>query len=68
MGAEYITPLVFTVVLGTVLLNATTARPVAHWLGVFLSKSEGILIFGSFQGQPSGGRLPETKRPACGVD
>ena len=46
-GAEYITPLVFMIVLGTVLLNATTARPVAHWLGVFLSKSEGILIVGA---------------------
>lgn len=45
--AKYITPLVFTVVLGTVLLNATTARPVAHWLGVFLNKSEGILILGA---------------------
>src|SRR5690606_17553774 len=28
-GAEYITPLVFVIVLGTVLLNATTARMVA---------------------------------------
>jgi NhaP-type Na+/H+ or K+/H+ antiporter len=46
-GAEYITPLVFTVVLGTVLLNATTARPFAKLVGVFLEKSEGILIVGS---------------------
>ena len=46
-GAEYITPLVFTVVLGTVLLNATTARPFAKLVGVFLTKSEGILIVGS---------------------
>ena len=46
-GAEYITPLVFTVVLGTVLLNATTARPFAKLIGVFLEKSEGILIVGS---------------------
>lgn len=46
-GAEYITPLVFTVVLGTVLLNATTARPVSKMLGVFLEKSEGILIVGA---------------------
>ncbi len=46
-GAEYITPLVFMVVLGTVLLNATTARLVAKWLGVFLKKSEGILIVGA---------------------
>lgn len=46
-GAEYITPLVFMIVLGTVLLNATTARFVAKILGVFLTKSEGILIIGA---------------------
>ncbi|MCT4666117.1 MAG: cation:proton antiporter [Flavobacteriales bacterium] len=46
-GAEYITPLVFMVVLGTVLLNATTARLVAKLLGVFLNKSDGILIIGA---------------------
>jgi len=46
-GAEYITPLVFMVVLGTVLLNATTARYVARWVGVFLKHSEGILIVGA---------------------
>jgi NhaP-type Na+/H+ or K+/H+ antiporter len=46
-GAEYITPLVFMIVLGTVLLNATTARFFAKILGVFLNKSEGILIIGA---------------------
>ena len=46
-GAEYITPLVFMIVLGTVLLNATTARMVAKLIGVFLRKSEGILIIGA---------------------
>ena len=46
-GAEYITPLVFMIVLGTVLLNATTARMFAKMVGVFLSKSEGILIVGA---------------------
>ncbi len=46
-GAEYITPLVFMIVLGTVLLNATTARFFAKMIGVFLSKSEGILIVGA---------------------
>ncbi len=48
-GAEYITPLVFTIVLGTVLLNATTARAFSKLVGVFLKKSEGILIVGSSQ-------------------
>ncbi|MEH6745841.1 MAG: sodium:proton antiporter [Maribacter arcticus] len=46
-GAEYITPLVFMIVLGTVLLNATTARLFAKLVGVFLNKSEGILILGA---------------------
>ncbi|WP_046743424.1 cation:proton antiporter [Kordia zhangzhouensis] len=46
-GAEYITPLVFMIVLGTVLLNATTARLFAKLVGVFLSKSDGILIVGA---------------------
>jgi len=46
-GAEYITPLVFMIVLGTVLLNATTARLFARMVGVFLTKSSGILIVGA---------------------
>jgi len=47
VGAEYITPLVFMIVLGTVLFNATTARIFAKAVGVFLTKSEGILIIGA---------------------
>ena len=46
-GAEYITPLVFMIVLGTVLLNATTARLFAKLFGVFLKSSDGILIAGA---------------------
>ncbi|MGB5322937.1 cation:proton antiporter, partial [Lutimonas sp.] len=46
-NANYITPLVFMIVLGTVLLNATTARIVASLTRVILKKSEGILIVGS---------------------
>lgn len=46
-GSEYITPLVFMIVLGTVLLNATTARMFAKVVGVFLKRSEGILIVGA---------------------
>ena len=45
--AEYITPLVFMIVLGTVLLNATTARLFAKLIGVFLTNSEGIVIIGA---------------------
>lgn len=46
-NANYITPLVFLIVSGTVLLNATTARFVAKITKVLLIKSEGILIVGA---------------------
>jgi len=46
-GAEYITPLVFMIVLGTVLFNATTARMFAKMVGVFLKSSNAILIIGA---------------------
>ncbi|MGY6648243.1 cation:proton antiporter [Wenyingzhuangia sp. IMCC45574] len=46
-GAEYITPLVFVIVMGTVLLNATTARFMAKILGVYVRSSKGILIVGA---------------------
>ncbi|WP_372766191.1 cation:proton antiporter [Lutibacter sp.] len=46
-GAEYITPLVFMIVLGTVLLNATTARLFAKIVGVFLKSSDGIIMIGA---------------------
>ena len=46
-GAEYITPFVFMIVLGTVLLNATTARLFARIAGVFLTSSNGIIIIGA---------------------
>ncbi len=46
-GAQYITPLVFMIVLGTVLLNATTARLFAKAAGVFLKSSDGIIMIGA---------------------
>ena len=46
-GAQYITPLVFMIVLGTVLLNATTARLFAKVSGVFLKSSDGIILIGA---------------------
>ncbi len=45
--AEYITPLVFMIVLGTVLLTATTTRPLASALNVMLKGWEGVLIIGA---------------------
>lgn len=48
-GAEYITPLVFMIVLGTVLLNATTAGLMAKWMGILVDKQNGILLLGANQ-------------------
>ncbi|MEQ8704148.1 MAG: sodium:proton antiporter [Phaeodactylibacter sp.] len=45
--AEFLVPLVFMIVLGTVLINATTARLIARLLKVTLDSSEGILIIGA---------------------
>ncbi|NND32969.1 MAG: sodium:proton antiporter [Saprospiraceae bacterium] len=46
-GAEYITPLVFMVVLGTVLLSAVGAYPAAKFLGVLAKRNDGVLIVGA---------------------
>ena len=68
-GAEYITPLVFMIVLGTVLLNATTARLFAKIVGVFLTKSEGILIVGATKlSQLIGQYLEENGRHVVLID
>ena len=48
--AEYITPLVFLIVLGTVLLNATLAGLLARKLRVSLPRGSGVLIFGASEG------------------
>lgn len=47
--AAYITPLVFMIVLGTVLINATKARLLAKLLGVIQLNSSGILFIGANQ-------------------
>jgi len=68
-GAEYITPLVFMIVLGTVLLNATTARLFARIVGVFLEKSSGILIIGASEvSQIIGTYLKENNRHVVLID
>jgi len=46
-GADYITPLVFMVVLGTVLLSALSARPIAALLNVLESRRSGYLLVGA---------------------
>ncbi|MCB0381822.1 MAG: sodium:proton antiporter [Psychroserpens sp.] len=68
-GAEYITPLVFMIVLGTVLLNATTARVFAKIVGVFLTKSDGILIIGASKfSRLIGHYLEENNRSVVMID
>lgn len=68
-GAEYITPLVFVIVLGTVLLNATTARMFAKAVGVFLKNSEGILIIGASKvSRLIGAYLQENNRHVVLID
>ncbi len=52
-GAEMITPLVFLVVLGSVLLNATLAKLVGKQLGVMLPECSGVLIHGDGEGARS---------------
>ena len=52
-GAEMITPLVFLVVLGSVLLNATLAKLVGKQLGVMLPEQSGVLIYGDGEGARS---------------
>ena len=68
-GAEYITPLVFMIVLGTVLLNATTARLFAKLAKVYLTNSDGILIIGaSKSAQVIGDYLRKNNRHVVLID
>ncbi len=68
-GAEYITPLVFFIVLGTVVLNASTARLVARLLKVIQPASNGILIIGANQAARIIAKyLEENKRHVVLVD
>jgi NhaP-type Na+/H+ or K+/H+ antiporter len=46
-GADALVPLVFTLIIGTVVLQSATARPLALWLQVAEPEPRGVLIFGS---------------------
>jgi len=46
-GADALVPLVFTLIIGTVVLQSATARPLARWLKVADPDPDGVLIFGS---------------------
>ena len=46
-GADAMVPLVFILIIGTVVLQSATARPLARWLGVAEPEPRGVLIYGS---------------------
>lgn len=46
-GAEILVPLVFTVIIGTVVLQSLTAKPLANYLGVADPNPDGVLISGT---------------------
>jgi NhaP-type Na+/H+ or K+/H+ antiporter len=45
-GAELLVPLAFVVIVGTVVIQSLTARPLASRLGVVLPEPEGVLLLG----------------------
>ena len=46
-GADALVPLIFTLIIGTVVLQSATARPLALWLKVAEPEPNGVLIYGS---------------------
>ena len=48
-GGDALVPLVFILIMGTVILQSATARPLAKWLKVAEPEPRGLLIFGSDQ-------------------
>ncbi|TAL72086.1 MAG: sodium:proton antiporter [Rhodanobacter sp.] len=46
-GADALVPLVFIIIIGTVILQSATARPLARWLGVAEPEPRGVLIYGA---------------------
>lgn len=46
-GADALVPLVFILIMATVVLQSATARPLARWLKVADPDPDGVLIFGS---------------------
>ena len=46
-GADALVPLVFILIIGTVVLQSATARPLARWLKVAEPEPRGVLVFGS---------------------
>jgi CPA1 family monovalent cation:H+ antiporter len=46
-GAEYLVPMVFTVIIGTVVIQSLTGSVLARWLGVSNPEPNGVLIVGA---------------------
>jgi hypothetical protein len=46
-GAEKLTPLVFAVIVGTVVVYGLGMAPIARWLGLAKRRQEGVLIIGA---------------------
>lgn len=46
-GATALVPLVFILIIGTVVLQSATSRPLAKWLKVAEPEPRGVLVFGS---------------------
>lgn len=46
-GAEELTPLVFAVIVGTVVVYGLGMAPIARWLGLAKRRQEGVLIIGA---------------------
>lgn len=45
--ASLLVPLTFLIIIGTVVLQSATAKPIAHWLGVREPPPTGVLVVGS---------------------
>ncbi|HEX6386950.1 MAG TPA: cation:proton antiporter [Anaerolineae bacterium] len=48
-GAPILAPLTFLVIVGTVLLQGSTAKPLARWLGVAEAEPQGFLLVGAHE-------------------
>lgn len=48
-GVELLVPLVFTIIIGTVLIQSLGAKPIGKMLGVSVPKTDGVLISGGNQ-------------------
>ena len=68
-GANGLVPLVFAVIIGTVVLQSITAKPLAKWLGVLEPEPTGVLIVGANPvGRTLAKALHDSGRRVCVAD